>query len=343
MVSGDLGFRGFVASLKLVTLKDTNATPLILTDDTNYLALELSGLNATLVGLDALLEFNAWNINVLVNQASDTDGLLATNTAKLDFGAFDEDPGSLLLPNFSSALNASIDIGASGSVSLNVLSGLLVAKATFALSLGQVSGTDTTTTLVNAQALLVTLSNVDLWVGPGGDLDNNNTPIDVTDTATFADDTVVSGDLGFRGFVGSLKLATLKDLGDPAVTTDDISYLGLEVNGLNATLVGLEALLEFNAWNINVLVNQVSATDPTATPTKLDFGAFVAASGSLLLPNFSTALNASIDIGASGSVTLNALSGLVVAKAMFAGRGRAVLLMIDVENQQQVERLPDDL
>ena len=79
-------------------------------------------------------------------------------------------------------------------------------------SSGQVSGSDGTTTLANARAMTVTLSDVTLWVGPGGSLSDGGTAVDVTDTATLSDDTVVAGDLGFSGYVASLKLATLKKL-----------------------------------------------------------------------------------------------------------------------------------
>src|SRR5260221_11445878 len=116
------------------------------------------------------------------------------------------------------ALTASVDLSISGAATLNVLSGLVVLKVGgFEMQLGQVSGSDGIggTTLTDARAMTVTLTDVTLWVGPGGSLADGGTVLDVTDAATFSDDTVQAGDLGFSGHVDSMKLATLKDLGDP--------------------------------------------------------------------------------------------------------------------------------
>ena len=62
-----------MASLKLVTLTDTNATPTILTDDLKYMGLEINDLAAGLIGLDELLVFNAWDVDVFMNKVADTD------------------------------------------------------------------------------------------------------------------------------------------------------------------------------------------------------------------------------------------------------------------------------
>ncbi len=180
---------------------------------------------------------------------------MGTTPAKLNWSNFTV-TGGIALPSFSSDLTNSIDLGLSGDVGLNVLSGLLVARSTFAVTMGQVSGNDGSlagsTTLTDAQAMTVELSNVGLWVGLGGSLDNtaNN---DVNVPGTFDDDAVANGTLGFRGNVTSLKLVTLKDTkATPLDAADDVSYMGLEIDGLVASLIGLESLLEFNAWNINV-------------------------------------------------------------------------------------------
>ena len=173
------------------------------------------------------------------------------------------------------ALTASVDLSISGAATLNVLSGLVVLKvAGFDMQLGQVSGSDGTTTLTDARAMTVTLTDVTLWVGPGGSLADGGTP-------TFSDDTVQAGDLGFSGHVDSMKLASLKDLRNPAVTTDDVSYLALDISGLNASLVGLEDVLVFNAWDIGVLLNSASDSDgnATTTPKKLDWANFAVSDG----------------------------------------------------------------
>src|ERR1044072_262864 len=142
----------------------------------------------------------------------------------------------IALPDFNDALNAGVDLSITGAAALNVLDGLVVLKvAGFEMQLGKVSGDDGSTTLTDAQALSVTLTDVTLWVGPGGSLSDGGTALDVTDGATFSDDTVVAGTLGFSGHVGSLKLASLKDLGTAAGPSDDVSYLALDLSGLNAS------------------------------------------------------------------------------------------------------------
>src|SRR6478735_8986442 len=160
-----------------------------------YLALDISGVNASLVGLEDVLAFNAWDIGVLVNKA--TDSTPATPPQKLNWAAFNETSGPTL-PTFNPDLTASVDLSLSGAASLNVLDGLVVLKVdSFDMQLGQVSGSDGTTTLTDAQAMTVTLTGVTLWVGPGGSLDDNGTPLNVTDVDSFSDDTVQAGDLGF--------------------------------------------------------------------------------------------------------------------------------------------------
>ena len=163
--------------------------------------------------------------------------------------------------------------------------------------------------------MTVTLGDVTLWVGPGGSLNDNGTATDVTDATTLSDDTVQAGDLGFSGHVDSMKLASLKDPGDPAVATDDVSYLALDISGLSASLVGLEDVLAFNAWDIGVLLNSASDSDgnATTTPGKLDWASFAVTDG-IGLPDFNDDLTAGVDLSISGAAALNVLSGLVVLK-----------------------------
>ena len=72
--------------MKLASLKDTRSGGP--TDDVSYLALDISGLNASLVGLEDVLAFNAWDIGVLLNNASDSDGDVNTTPVKLDWASF---------------------------------------------------------------------------------------------------------------------------------------------------------------------------------------------------------------------------------------------------------------
>ena len=41
--------------------------------------------------------------------------------------------------------------------------------------------------------MTVTLTDVTLWVGPGGSLDDSGTPLDVTDATSFSDDDGAGG------------------------------------------------------------------------------------------------------------------------------------------------------
>src|SRR5262249_34854797 len=82
--AGDLGFSGHVGSLALVSLKDLKGTASP-SDDVSYLALELTGLSAKLVGIDGLT-FGIWDGAVKVNQVKAGDP--NASPAKLDWSAF---------------------------------------------------------------------------------------------------------------------------------------------------------------------------------------------------------------------------------------------------------------
>ena len=289
---GSLGFSGFVGSLKLVSLKDLGALANDASDDVSYLAIDLSGLNASLVGLEDVLAFNAWDIAVLVNSVSDGDANPANDPDKLDWSSFVV-TGGLALPALSDDLNDGVDVQVSGSATLNVLDGLLVLKVGgFTMQLGQVSGDDGSTTLTDAQALAVTFTDVTLWVGPGGSLDDGGTALDVTDSTTFSDDEVSPGSLGFSGFVGSLKLVSLKDLGALANdASDDVSYLAIEASGVEAEFLGIpSSILSLKIWDAGFKLNQVSDGDTNAAndPDKLDWSAFAVTSG-VALPHLDVA------------------------------------------------------
>ena len=177
--------------MQLVSLKDVG-DELDATDDVSYLALYISDAAAGLVGLEDVLVFNAWGIGVLVNSVSAAD--VNADPDKIDWTSFTVN-GGIELPDLTqSGLTAEVDVSISGAAELNVLDGLVVLKVTgFEMTLGTVSGDDTNTFLVDAQALTVTLTGVDLWVGPGGSLDEGDDANDLSDSSTFDDDTVVSG------------------------------------------------------------------------------------------------------------------------------------------------------
>ena len=87
ILAAGLGFYASLDSLSLVTLKNNNGTPLVATDDKSYMALDLDGLVAKLVGIDGLT-FGVYDAAVKINKASDTDANVATNPAKLDWATF---------------------------------------------------------------------------------------------------------------------------------------------------------------------------------------------------------------------------------------------------------------
>ena len=54
VVDGGIGVYASVLNLSLITLKNNNKTPTNPADDKSYLGLQLSGLTATLVGIDGM-------------------------------------------------------------------------------------------------------------------------------------------------------------------------------------------------------------------------------------------------------------------------------------------------
>src|SRR5690606_8620073 len=125
--------------------------------------------------------------------------------------------------------------------------GVLVAKGDFTIALGQVrSALLPSGNLQDADAMTLTLTNVGVFVGVGGSLDDKGTATD------FSDDEVVPGTLGFGATVSTLTLVSIKDRGaDALATTDDVSYLGVALDEFNGALVGLESLLVFQAYEVD--------------------------------------------------------------------------------------------
>ena len=146
--------------------------------------------------------------------------------------------------------------------------GLWPRFATFHITMAHLSGhapPNGTTTLVNAQAMLVSLSSVDLFIGPGTSVTIGN---------AFGGSSLQAGTLGFSVTGASLNLVTLTDLNNTAVTTDDISYIVIELADLDASLIGLEAILEFHAFDVNLALNQASHADGVTVVAKLDWLTF---------------------------------------------------------------------
>src|SRR5258706_9510502 len=79
-----IGFYASLNSLSLVSLKNNNGTATNATDDKSYMALDMSGLSAKLVGIDDLA-FGVYSAGVKINKATDKDANSATNPAKLDW------------------------------------------------------------------------------------------------------------------------------------------------------------------------------------------------------------------------------------------------------------------
>ena len=193
MVNGTLGFGGAISGdLRVVALNDGTASYLGLESDANV-------FSADLIGLGTLLEFHAYGGTLKLNQFG------GTATEKLDWDSL----VTTGLPLASLGIDEALDLHVDGSVALDALSGTLVAVGTFSLDVGQVSGADVGTgtpiSFTNADAVSLTLSNVTLFAGVGGSLDDNGTP-------QYSDDTVVNGTLGFGGAIsGDLRVVALND------------------------------------------------------------------------------------------------------------------------------------
>jgi ribosomal protein L14E/L6E/L27E len=305
--SGELGFRGHVDELKIASLKDLkgNTDP---ADDVSYLGIQISGAAAQLVGVEEVLEFTAYDIGVLVNSVKDPNDV---DAAKLNWADLEVISGIAI--DMSDDLTDAVDVSISGAAELNVLDGLVVLKvASFQMQLGTVDVDDHNgIAFDDGRALTVTLTGVDLWVGPGGSLEDVNGDNDLTDSSTFEDNEVHSGELGFRGHVDELKIASLKDLKGNTDPADDVSYLGIQISGAAAQLVGVEEVLEFTAYDIGVLVNSVK--DPNdVDAAKLNWADLEVISGIAI--DMSDDLTDAVDVSISGAAELNVLDGLVVLK-----------------------------
>ena len=94
-----------------------------------------------------------------------------------------------------------------GSATVDIAGSVFV-KGSFELAAGQVKSADLPSGgSQEADALALTFTNVDVFVGVDGSLSDNKTPDD------HSDDTIENGTLGFRATVGGLTVVSIKDLG----------------------------------------------------------------------------------------------------------------------------------
>ena len=141
---------------------------------------------------------------------------------------------------------------------------------------GSVTGTDNTTTVTGVDGVVVTWSNFHSgrprWQG-----------VNQLDPGP-ADDVIVNGTLGFRATIANMILVTLKDSKGNTDPTDDVSYLGLDLSGLTAKLVGIDDLT-FGAWNAGIKLNKVKAGTAVSTPpTKINWKTFTPDPNGLSVP-----------------------------------------------------------
>src|SRR4029077_1024650 len=151
-----------------------------------------------LVGLESMLEFHAYGVDAVMNKATGGTGVTPP-VAKLNWKTFSST--GLDISAAQAALSATslgnltdtVDLNVSGGVALNVLSGVLVAKGEFEIALGQIeNGTGLTgLSAGKADAMVLTLTNVAVFIGVNGALATPTTPGDWSTSA------VVNGTLGF--------------------------------------------------------------------------------------------------------------------------------------------------
>jgi hypothetical protein len=294
-----------VTTLKVVSIKDTNNGSVSTTDDKNYLGVQIGGLSADLIGLESVLAFHTSGVNVKVNKATDTDGVVGTNPNKLDWDSLTTSGMTLA----SLAVDSAQDVHADGTVALNALSGVLVAKGSASNSIWARSARPLPSngvTFTNASAVSLTLTGASLFVGTGGSL-----------SAADRHRNINNGNLGFAGSVTTLKVVSIKDTNNGSVsTTDDKNYLGVQIGGLSAESDWpgeCAGLLRQRRERQGEQGHRHGQQRAGTVPNKLDWDS-LATSGMTLA---SLAVDSAQDVHADGTVALNALNGVLVAKGSF--------------------------
>ena len=198
-----------------------------------------------------------YQVALKVNQAKDTDTNPANNPPKLNWKTFFTHTVGLT-PASIPQVDNSVDIEAQGSLILDAF-GVVMAKGSFKVQLGTVidkgadgeldgpAATDTTQDDTSYQAMALTLgknaftgaSPVEVFIGVGGELEDN--PGGTSTPTNYSDDQLnLESGVGFHATLDELSLVTLKNNNKtPTNATDDKSYLGLDLSGLSAELLGI--------------------------------------------------------------------------------------------------------
>src|SRR6185295_3339810 len=265
---------------------------------------------------------SVWGAGLKVNKASDNDGVATTTAAKLDWNSRTMDPiaGGITLASLN--IDESLDLHVEGNAVFNAF-GVVVGKVLdFNLDLGTVSGvTDAgagTPPLFDADAVSMTMNDAGIFVGIGGSLnDVNGDDAVLTNPDRYTDDVVVNGRFGFGASVDLLKLVSLKDRGTLPGISDDVDYLGIEMSGMTATLLGLEGKLDLSVWGAGLKVNKATDNDgvTTTTPAKLDWNSRTMdpIAGGIGLATLD--IDESLDLHVEGNAVFNAF-GVVVGKVL---------------------------
>ena len=152
---------GLVASVgELALVMATQGT-------TKYTALAIRDLGGSLEGIDGLV-VEVSEVDVLVNQVS------VVGATRMDWATFTPADN---LPDLT-GLTRDVELSASGHVELDVF-GFVLAEASFGLVKGTLSGSDDPAsgdpvTLTGAQSLVLTLTGASLFVGVGGQFNDDD-------------------------------------------------------------------------------------------------------------------------------------------------------------------------
>ncbi len=316
-----------MASLDWLSIKDTKGTD-DTGDDITYTGLRASGLEADLVGVDAV-DFHIWGGVLELNKVSPgANDKLDWNT--LSVTGTDLSANGVVGP--TNGVDETLGLQIAGNVVFSVADGAVIGRAVdvgsvsgFALTLGKIDATDGgadgfDAAFVDADAASFILNNVDLWIGDGGSLDNQGT----SGPDEYDDDTVVNGTTGFRQTITRLDMVSITDLGadaTPSATSDDLHYLGLTASGLTTDLLGA-VIIDLHIWDGVVNLNW-ARNDAGGKIDKVDWSSLSVTDGIDLSANnvidASDGVSEALDLHVEGSAAFDIGNGIVVGVA--AGDG----------------------